>query len=29
MRAKAKLGSGFIWCYPDNRYVRERTEAAA
>jgi len=29
MRAKAKLGSGFIWCYPDNRYVGEKTEAAA
>jgi uncharacterized UBP type Zn finger protein len=29
MRAKTSIGSGFTWCYPDNRYVGERTDAAA
>lgn len=29
MRAKTSIGAGFIWCYPDNRYVDERTGAAA
>ena len=29
MRAKTRIGSGFIWCYPDNRYVGERTDATA
>ena len=29
MRAKTSIGSGFIWCYPDNRYVGERDDAAA
>lgn len=29
MRAKTTIGRGFIWCYPDDRYVGEReTEAA-
>ncbi len=29
MRAKTSLGSGFIWCYTDDRYVGERDEEAA
>lgn len=29
MRAKTSIGSGFTWCYPDNRYVGESTDAAA
>ena len=29
MRAKTSIGRGFIWCYPDNRYVGERAEHAA
>jgi len=28
MRAQSRFGSGFVWCYPDNRYVGERTDAA-
>jgi CPA1 family monovalent cation:H+ antiporter len=29
MRAKTAIGSGFIWCYTDNRYVGERRADAA
>jgi uncharacterized UBP type Zn finger protein len=29
MRAKTNIGSGLVWCYPDNRYVGGRTNAAA
>jgi hypothetical protein len=29
MRAKTRVGRGFIWCYADNRYVGERESAAA
>ena len=29
MRAKTSIGKGFIWCYPDNRYVGERESEAA
>lgn len=29
MRAKTSIGQGFIWCYPDNRYVADRDSEAA
>lgn len=29
MRSKTRSGTGFTWCYPDNRYVNERLDEAA
>ncbi len=29
MRAKTSIGRGFIWCYPDNRYVGDQESEAA
>lgn len=29
MRAKSSLGRGFVWCYPDNRYVGDRESEVA
>lgn len=29
MRAKTLIGKGFVWCYPDNRYVSDKQSEAA